>query len=486
MRFLTRSLAGIFLLALTLALLGWAGSILREAVVARMNDEPGGFTQRERVLSVNVLEVAPQTIRPELTVFGELRSARTLDVRSAVGGTVVDVSENLVEGGRVEAGDVLLRLDPTDAEVALARVEADLRDAQAELRDAERALDLARDDLASAQEQAELRDKALARQVDLLDRGVGTAAAVETAELSAASARQAVVSRRQALAQAEARVEMADSQIARQELNRSEAERTLADTTIRAAFAGTLTGVTVVNGGRVTANEQVAQLIDPDALEVAFQVSTAQYARLLDADGRLRQVPVTVRLDLSGVNLAATGELTRDAAQVSQGQTGRLLFARLDQAAGFRPGDFVTVSVIEPPLENVARVPATAVDAAETVLVVGDEERLRAAPVEVLRTQGDDVIIAADGVAGAVIVAERSPLLGSGIRVNPIDRSAPPAAPAPPEMIELSEERRARLVAFVEANNRMPEAAKTRLLSQLEQPSVPAETVSRLEGRMGG
>ena len=55
-----------------------------------------------------------------------------------------------------------------------------------------------------------------------------------------------------------------------------------------------------------------------------------------------------------------------------------------------------------------------------------------------------------------------------------------------PEMLELSDERRARLVAFIEGNSRMPAAAKARVLAQLQQPMVSAEVVERIEARMGG
>ena len=53
-------------------------------------------------------------------------------------------------------------------------------------------------------------------------------------------------------------------------------------------------------------------------------------------------------------------------------------------------------------------------------------------------------------------------------------------------MLELSDERSARLIAFVEANQRMPAEAKDRVLSQLGEARVPARTVERLESRMGG
>ena len=483
MRFLRRSLTGVFLLAVTLALLAWAGNTVRTAVVARMNEEPRSFPQRERVLAVNVVTLEPQTITPELTVFGELRSQRTLDLRSATGGTVIEASDDLVEGGSVEAGQLLLQIDPVEAEATLNRARADLQDAEAELRDAERGLTLAEDDLEAARAQATLREQALTRARDLETRGVGTTAAVETAELAVSSAQAAILSRRQALASAQARIDSATTQLSRAEITVAEAQRNLDETSIIAAFDGTLAEVTITPGGRVTANERFAQLVDPTRMEVSFRVSTSQYARLLDDSGALIKAPVTVSLDASGVSLQATGRITREGATVGTGQSGRLLFAEMDSAAGFRPGDFVTVSIAEPPLDGVALVPATAVAADETVLIVGDEDRLELAQVSLLRRQGDDVIITVGPHAGATIVAERSPLLGAGIKVNPITPGgAEPAAE--PEMITLDADRRAKLITFV-TEGQMPDDVKARIISQLEQEEVSSDVVTRLESRMG-
>ncbi|WP_201741930.1 hypothetical protein [Mangrovicoccus ximenensis] len=58
-------------------------------------------------------------------------------------------------------------------------------------------------------------------------------------------------------------------------------------------------------------------------------------------------------------------------------------------------------------------------------------------------------------------------------------------AAAAPEMLVLDPERRARLVAFVEASDAMPGEMKSRLLAQLAAEQVPAQVVERLESRMG-
>lgn len=486
MRFLRKSLTGLFLLSLTLGLLAYAGVIVRDAVQVRLNEEPRVPQAREREFTVNVVPVRFGTVTPVLSAFGEVQSRRTLELRAASPGALVELDPGFVEGGQVAAGQLLARVNPANAQAAFDRAESDLLDAEAEQREAERAIVLARDELTAAEEQVALRERALERQRNLIEREVGTAAALEDAELSLSAARQSVLTHRQAVATAEARINQAATGLRRAQIALEEARRQLEETEVRAAFAGTLSDVTVVAGRLVSANEQLAQLVDPQALEVAFRVSTQQYARLLDKDGRLRSAPVTATLDVFGTNLTAQGRLSREGAAVGEGQTGRLLFATLDSPRGFKPGDFVTVAIEEPPLERVARLPSTALNAAEQVLVVGGDQRLVSVQVELLRRQGDDVLVRGEGLAGRDVVAERTPLLGAGIRVNPLNAAAPDPAPATPEMVELTEERRARLVAFIEGNNRMPPEAKDRILAQLSQPQVPAQVVQRLESRMGG
>ncbi|MGC8201551.1 efflux RND transporter periplasmic adaptor subunit [Aliiroseovarius sp. PTFE2010] len=475
-------------MSLTVGLLAWGGYSMRSAIQDRMAQESRPGVARERVFAVNVTQISPQTVTPVITAFGQVVSRRALELRTPVGGTIVELSEAFEEGGQVQAGDVLLRIDPTDAQATLDVAEADYLEAEATLRDAQRTLEIALDDLQAARDQAELRAAALARQQNLKARGVATDAAVEDAALAEVSARQSVLAKRQAVANAEAAVDSASTAVLRARIKRAETQRALDDTVVVAEFSGTLADVTVVEGGLVTANEQIGRLIDPIQLEVSFRVSAQQYVRLLSDDGVLAETPVRVALDLAGVDIHATGRITRESATVGEGQTGRLLFARLDDAAGFRPGDFVTVVAEEPALQGVARLPATAVDAANTVLALDEENRLQTRPVDLLRRQGDDVLISAAGLAGVEVVSERTPLLGQGILVRPL--RAPDTGQSQenlaPDLLELTPERRAALIAFVKRNARMPSDVKERLLATLAKDKVPAETVESIEARMGG
>lgn len=486
MRFLTRSLMALFLMAISFAALGYAGYTLFSAIQSR-SEAPGGPGQgRERVFTVRVMSVELKEVTPILSAFGEVRTRRSLELRAPVGGRVIEVAQGFEDGAEVSAGQLLFRIDTADAEAALAMARSDLTRAEAELRDATRALELAGEDVAAAQAQFELRDRGLARRTDLAQRGVASEIALEEAELALASARQTLVGRRQAEAQAEARRDQALTALERQQITLAEAERRLADTRVYAAFDGTLAEVNIVEGRFVNNNDQLGRIIDPEALEVSVRVSTAQYLRLLDEAGQLRSTEAEVALEVAGFEITSPGSLVRASATVEQGQSGRRLFVELLAPRGFWPGDFVTVRLQEPALQNVALLPVTAVNAAGQVLAIGEDERLQAIPVRVLRRQGGDVIVEAQALAGREIVREIGPMLGSGIRVRP-QRETVTGEPIidEPEMVTLDAERRARLIAQVESNTRMPEPVRARMLAQLAEEQVPAAMIERLENGGG-
>ncbi len=489
MRFFRRSLVGLMLTALTIGLLAVAGQIVASAIATRMAGGKPPPPARERIFTANVVTAKAAAVAPILSAFGEIRSSRTLELRSPRAGTVKALAPTFQDGGHVTAGDLLMTLDPADATAVRDIAQADMGRAEAEARDADRGLLLARDDLAAAEAQAALREQALQRQRDLKTRRVGSDAGVETAALAASVADQSVLSRRAALDAAAARVDQAATAIARQSITLAEAERALRETRLYAAFDGTLSAVSVVAGRILSANERIGDLIDPAALEVSFRLSTAQYTRLIDADGALLPTGLTVSLEVAGAQIAARGTLDRVSASVEAGQTGRLVYATLDRAAGFRPGDFVTVRVEEPEMQNVVTLPGTALGSDNTLLAVGPEERLEAIPTTLLRRQSDSVIVAAEGVAGRDVVAVRTPLLGTGIRIKPVrpePRSPADGAEETARMVDLTPERRASLVAYVEGNAGMPPDAKARILAQLAEPQVPEQVVTRLEQRMGG
>ena len=138
------------------------------------------------------------------------------------------------------------------------------------------------------------------------------------------------MNRRSAVDQAKARGASAGTRLIRSQLALDDASRRLEDTKLFSKFDGVLSNITLVEGGIVTANERIGRLIDPNSLEVAFRVSTEQYSRLLNENGQLINARCYVSLNLMGSEITTNAVLERDSGSVAEGQTGRLLYARLD------------------------------------------------------------------------------------------------------------------------------------------------------------
>ena len=198
MRFLARSLVGLLLAALTVGLAGYGAWRVNVAMQPVEGDgAPRARVERVHAVQVGVLEAT--SLRPTVTAYGEVRSARKMEVRALRGGRVTALAPEFRDGGRVAKGELLLQVDPAGARSDLSRARIALREAEAEVGLAAGAVILARRDLQGAERQLTLRRTARARQDDLRGRGVGTTQAVEAAALAVAAAEQQAVTRELAL-----------------------------------------------------------------------------------------------------------------------------------------------------------------------------------------------------------------------------------------------------------------------------------------------
>jgi multidrug resistance efflux pump len=83
-------------------------------------------------VAVRVVEVKLESVQLTVESQGKVQAAQTASVSAAVAGPVDWISPAMEAGGHVMEGDVLLRLEASDFETALARSQASLQQAQAE------------------------------------------------------------------------------------------------------------------------------------------------------------------------------------------------------------------------------------------------------------------------------------------------------------------------------------------------------------------
>lgn len=179
---------------------------------------------------VEVLPVAAEPLTAAFTATGSVMARRTTAVAPEVPGRIVEVRVDV--GDRVEAGDVLFRIDPAPFELALAEAEA--------------ALELARAERSDAEQEA-------ARVDHLLEQHAASERRAEQARTAAAVARARV-------AQVEARV--------------ARARHDLARTAVRAPFAGSIVG-RFADEGAMAGGKPVLLLQETGSLEAVVAIPEA-------------------------------------------------------------------------------------------------------------------------------------------------------------------------------------------------------------------
>ncbi len=497
MRFLVRAVTGLGLILTTLALTAAAGWTLFDSITTAQNRK--GSPARERLYAVDAGTLKATSVTPKISAYGKVQTWNSLEIRAPAAGPVTEISSNFRDGMTVKAGELLFRIDPelaerrvVDARAALAQAETEQDEAAATQKHLEAELEAAR-----AEEK--LRRADLARKTQLFAKKLTTSTVRDDAVLAVSAAEQGVIAKEREILALKARIDKAVAGVERARLTLSDAERALNDTTYRAPFSGRLNEVALTLGRRVAQNEKLGLLIDPASLEVSFPVRNEEFGRLVKSDDRdkLAALPATVTLDLADNDVVATAILERPAA-IASTQAGRTVFARITggDASALRPGDFVSVSVAEPKMDQVAVIPADAATLDGRILIIGKDNRLQEHKARIVRRQGEKIIVA-DVPFGARYVERRLPFLARGLKVKPKNVSpqtstVPPVAAAKPKANETTtaavhdfdESRRAALIAYVKGRESMPERIRTKLLDELQKAEPEQYIVERIERRM--
>ncbi len=375
---------------------------------------------------LSVVTPEPASLRPVTTVYGQVTAPNRVDVTPSVSGRITALMDGLRDGARVDAGDLLLRIDDTEARLDLREAQAERASAETTLAERERNIEEARTELTFVQELLALKEADLARTTALIEKGTYSKTLVETSKAALLAARQSVSEHGAALAAAEDLASQGRIALEQASLDVARAEKTVADHRITAPISGIFSGDRPILGQHLS-ETAIGSIIDMDALEIRLDLTQVAVLRITGPDGEVRPLPVTATRP--GVEVSATGVLDRltfeDGADMAD-QT--IAIARIDghRAARLRPGDFVEVRITEPALEGLLSLPASAVLPGDEVLAVrnGLLERL---PAPVLRRQGETVILASNDLAERKIVLLPSGEMESGMRVS---TTAPPGGPA--------------------------------------------------------
>ena len=374
---------------------------------------------QERVWPVAALRVAHSNAQPAFRVYGEVVAGREVELRALVAGVVVETSRDLLEGGIVKKGDLILAIDEFDFRTQLEERRAQAREARAKLGEIEARHRGNEDSLGWDRQELKLLKRDYDRAEKLRARGNVSEKFLDNARMALMNQRRTVVNDKTNVATEASRMEQQRSIIKRLDVSVLQAERELKETRLFAPFDGFLHSITAANGKRLSINDRVAKLVDANRLDVRVHLSNLQFGRLIAADEALEGRTVQIVWQLGEQRFSYDAVIERVGARIDATTGGVELFARI-QSGGIggrlRPGAFVDVRLPERRYQDVVRAPETALHGDSVYAIV--EQRLQRRAIEVVAQDGNSVLLRGNIRDGEQIVTTRFPEIAPGLKVE--------------------------------------------------------------------
>lgn len=264
-------------------------------------------SREETAASVRTVTATEVAYVPRGFGHGPARPARVWRAVAEVAGTVVSTHDELHSGAVIPAGDVLIRIDPSDYDLAVAEAEAAIASLRARLDELgirERTLKAS---LGIEQRALEAARRAFERQRALLERGTSPQAAVDRQERDYLRQRQVVQDLDSALATLPAKRRRVSAELDGALVKRDQRRRDVERTEIRAPFDLRVERIEVEAGQRVGAGEILFRGYGVDAAEVEAQMTLASVRALLTPlSGDAPMTPASFRANLGAMKLSAS------------------------------------------------------------------------------------------------------------------------------------------------------------------------------------
>ncbi len=358
-----------------------AGLLATTGLVAiEPRGEPEAITERIPPVAVTVARAEPVKLRVRAQGTVEPRLETDLVVEAA--GRITWIAPALEAGGRFTAGEPLLRIDARDYEAALERARAGVERAESQHR---------------------LAASTLERRRTLRGVGAASPAALDEAESRAGVAGASLREARAALAQAELDLER---------------------TQVRAPFDGRVRSRAVAVGQFAGRGAAAARVYATDALEVRLPIPSDELAFLDLASPGTESAPrVMLAGHFAGRRQEWTGRLVRMEGALDARTRMLVAVARIERGTAAGPGLpvglFVEAEIEGRSVPAAFDLPRGALRGTRQVLVIGADSRVRVREVEVLRADGERVLIGAGLEDGERVASRALALLTDGMEVLP-------------------------------------------------------------------
>lgn len=325
-------------------------ALIISSVIKTTYEPPIRNEGEARTLYVNTVECKPGPYQIVFQTTGTVVARTEVNIVPQVSGRIVEVAPDFYDGGLFEGSSTLFRIDPRDYEFEVQRL-------QAEVAKAKTALQL---------EQAEV-EAALQEWIQMND------------DLPAPE----LVARKPQIAEAEANLKAARAQLKNAELD-------LARTHFDLPTAGRILSSQIANGQFVQAGQSYGAVFYNDSLEVSASLEGEELQWLLET----KDPKIVIEVDYMGRILRYQGQLNRSVAAIDANTRFATLRFGFQQAPKeLLPGVFAHIIVQGPTFQNIARLPASALQQDGCIWFVDSENRLRRFAPEIIFREADFIAV---------------------------------------------------------------------------------------------
>lgn len=246
----------------------------------RAVEEPRNAKSEPLPVPVEVARITSQDFTHRLEALGSVEAIREAAVSVKVSGPVVAIPPEIELGAPVEQGTLLAEIDPTPfridvshREAQVARARAKVRTRQAEIARQKALISINKDKVRLAQAEYD-------RLKSLFDEGGIAWVEVKAVELALRRTQEEFERADSGLREAEAEHAVAEAELASAKAELSRAQDALADTQVRAPFAGIISEKPVTLGEQVAPGTVLFRLADIKTVKILIRIPADDVAFL--------------------------------------------------------------------------------------------------------------------------------------------------------------------------------------------------------------
>ena len=445
------------LLIVLLPILIVLGCVIAANIIIKLNKKPEEKKRPFNTLAVMADYAVEQDVQLKVVAQGEARPRTEIDLVPEVGGKIVYVSPNFLEGGIIRKGETLIRIEDADFKVAVVRAESGIAQAQQVL----------------IREQAEA--EIARRDYEELGRG-------EPSDLALRKPQQAQAQASLQLAQAE--LEAAKLQLTR--------------TDVKAPFTGRVTSKSSDLGQFVSPGRTLGRIFSTDVIEVRLPLSDNDLSRMdlpiaYVAKDRVSAPDVKLSAVIAGQTQYWDAKIMRTSSTYDRQTRALSAIAEVFDPYGkgkskngvpIAPGLFVEAEISGKLYEDVIVLPRDGLRPEDEIYIVDDKGKVEIRTVDVLDSDAKQAFLLGGVSAGELVVL--SPMERSRVTMTlkVLDVNDPKKLlvdPPKPDWLKKKEAAAAKGGEQAEKKKRRWGRKKDEAEKPLKKRDVPAEEKSSTE-----